>query len=133
MFQDLGLDMRVGHVAWHTMTVIGLALLVVLGGVISGFLCPDRVTRGLVVGWGGTLETLVTQNTRYARGPCVLAHLYYELHQFVYHGSVELGCGVTLLQVLAYENLPITRLIHFRGRGHGRNFVHLYDMITSQP
>lgn len=63
----------------------------------------------------------------------MLAHLYYELHQFVYHGSVGLGCGVTLLQVWAYEHLPVTRLIHFRGRGHGHSFVHLYDMITSQP
>lgn len=58
--------MRARHVAWDTMTATGLALLVVIGGAISGFLCPDRVTRGLAVGWGGALETLVTQHTRYA-------------------------------------------------------------------
>lgn len=63
----------------------------------------------------------------------MLTHLYYELHQFVYHGSVGLGCRVTLLQVWAYEHLPVTRPIHFRGWGHGCSFVHLYDMITSQP
>lgn len=60
MFQDLGLEMRVGHVAWDTMTAIGLVLPAVIGGAISGFLCPDRVTWGLAVGWGGALETLVT-------------------------------------------------------------------------
>ncbi|XP_059070641.1 protein MAINTENANCE OF MERISTEMS-like [Cryptomeria japonica] len=133
VFQDPGLEMRAGHVAWDTMTATGLALPAVIGGAISGFLCPNRPTRGLAVGWGGALETLVTEHTRYAWGPCVLAHLYYELHQFVYHGSVGLGCRVTLLQVWAYEHLPITRPIHFRGRGQGRSFVHLYDMITSQP
>lgn len=40
---------------------------------------------------------------------------------------------MTLLQVWAYEHLSVTCLIHFRGRGHVRNYVHLYDMITSQP
>lgn len=133
VFQDPGLEMRAGHVAWDTMTATGLALPVVIRGAISGFLCLDRVTQGLAVGWGGALETLVTQHTRYAWGPCVLSHLYYELHQFFYHGSVGLGCGVTLLQVWAYEYLLVTRSIHFRGKGHGCSFVHLYDMITLQP
>ncbi|GLJ50602.1 hypothetical protein SUGI_1078020 [Cryptomeria japonica] len=85
--------MRAGHVAWDTMTATGLALPAVIGGAISGFLCSDRATRGLAMGSGGALETLVW----------------------------------------AYEHLPVTRLIHFRGRGHRRSFVHLYDMITSQP
>ncbi|GLJ23507.1 hypothetical protein SUGI_0445390 [Cryptomeria japonica] len=125
VFQDPGLEMRVGHVAWDTMTATGLALPVVVGGVISGFLCPDKGTRGLFMGWGGKLEMLVMQHTRYAWGPCVLAHLYYELHQFVYHGSVGLGYRVTLLQVWAYEHILVTRPIHFRGRGHGRSFMHL--------
>lgn len=80
VFQDPGLEMRAGHVAWDTMTATGLALPAVIGGAISGFLCLDRATRGLAVGWGGALETLVMQHTRYAWGPCVLAHLYYELH-----------------------------------------------------
>lgn len=37
-----------------------ITLPAVLAGVISGFLCPDRAIQGLVVGWGSTLETLVT-------------------------------------------------------------------------
>lgn len=37
------------------------------------------------------------------------------------------------MQVWAYEHLSMTQPIHFRGRGHGHNFIHLYDMITSQP
>lgn len=57
---------------------------------------------------GRTLETLVTEHTRFAWGLCLLAHLYYELQQFVYHRPIGLGCGVTLLQVWAYEHLLIT-------------------------
>lgn len=52
VFQDPGLEMRAGHVAWDTMTATGLALPTVIGGAISGFLCPDRATRALAVGWG---------------------------------------------------------------------------------
>ncbi|GLJ24294.1 hypothetical protein SUGI_0463500 [Cryptomeria japonica] len=104
---DLGLEMRARHVAWDTIRTTRLALPVVLGGVISGFLCPDRATRGLAVGWGSTLETLVTRHTRYAWGPCMLAHSYYELHQFIYHGSVGLGCGVTLLQRRVLDEVDI--------------------------
>lgn len=87
MFQDLGLEMRDGHVVWDTMTTTRLALPTVLVGVTSGFLYLDMATRGLSMGWERALETLVTEHTRFTWGPCLLAHLYYELHQFVYHGS----------------------------------------------
>lgn len=103
--------------AWDTMKHTRLVLPTVLVGVISGFLCLDRVTQGLVVEWGRTLETLVTEHTRFAWGQCLLAHLYYELHQFVYHGSIGLGCRVTLLRVWAYEHLSVTRPIHNHGLG----------------
>lgn len=89
--------MSAGHVASDIMTVIGLVLTAVLVGVISGFLSPDRATQGLAMGWGRTLEILVTEHTRFTGGPYLLEHLYYELHQFVYHGSIGLGCRVTLL------------------------------------
>lgn len=65
VFQDLELEMMARHVAWDTMTTTGMALPMVLAGVINGFLCPDKATQGLVVGWGRTLETLVTKHTRF--------------------------------------------------------------------
>lgn len=56
VFQDPGLEMRDRHLAWDTMIATRLALLTVLVGVISGFLHPDRATRGLVVVWGRSEE-----------------------------------------------------------------------------
>lgn len=44
--------MRSDHVSWDVMLATGCKLPIVVGGVISGYLCPDRVTQGMVVGWG---------------------------------------------------------------------------------
>lgn len=38
----------------------------VLAGFIGGFLCPDRRSKGLVIGWGLVLEDMVMQERRFS-------------------------------------------------------------------
>lgn len=91
---------------------------VVIGGVISEFICPSRMKYGLDIGWSRSLEMLMTQSTGFAWVPYVFAHLYYELHQFVYLNRCSLECGLILLQVWAYEHIAVTRPVCFRFREH---------------
>lgn len=52
----------------------------VLVGFIGEFLCPNRRSKGLLVGWGRILESMIVHGMRYAWGCCMLAHLYHDLH-----------------------------------------------------
>lgn len=59
VFGDPEMEMRSSHVSWDAMLATGCRLSTIVG-VISCYLCPDRVTQGIVVCWGRTLETLVS-------------------------------------------------------------------------
>lgn len=72
-------------------------LLSVLAGFLGGFLCLDRRSKGLAIGWGLVLEDMVTQGRRFTWGSAMLAHLYRDLHQVVYLGYNSISTGVTLL------------------------------------
>lgn len=48
------------------------------------------------------------QGTTYAWGPCVLAHLYHDMHQVCYKGAMSISKGVSLLHVWAWERIMIT-------------------------
>lgn len=47
--------------------------------------------------------------TRYAWGPCLLAHLYIDMHEVSYWGGSSIFAGVTLLHVWSWEHIPVTR------------------------
>lgn len=82
MFQD---DHIFGYeIPWLEMVDAYATLPSILVGFIRGFLCPDRRSKGLSVGWGRILESMIVHGTRYAWGMCMLPHLYHDLHQVVY-------------------------------------------------
>lgn len=91
------LELRGGQLSWEVMYTSRHTLVVVVGGIISGFLCPNRATRRLAIGRGRALEMLLIEKTRFDWRPCILTHLYHEMHQFVYLGGYRLGCIITLL------------------------------------
>lgn len=76
------------------------------------------------MGWGLVLKDMVTQGRKFAWGSCMLAHLYRELHQVVYLGYTILSVGVTLLQVWAWEHIPIARPLVDRDRPIGRAYAY---------
>lgn len=98
----------------------------VLVGLICGFLCPDRRSKGLLVGWGSVLEDMVTQRHQFAWGSAILAHLYKDLHEVVYLSYESLSAGVTLLQVWAWEHIPIARPLVDRDRPVGCMYAYGY-------
>lgn len=70
--------------AWEDIDVLYEPLPSVLVGIVGGFLCLNRYSYGLAIGWGQVIEQTVMKGTRYAWGPFVLAHLYRDLHEAVY-------------------------------------------------
>lgn len=63
----------------------------------------------------------------------MLAHLYHDLHQVVYRGSSSLSCGVTVLQIWAWEHLAVTRPACPRVRPPGMPYIYMYAMFLTQP
>jgi hypothetical protein len=123
VFQDDDLDGR--ELSWRAVARYA-ALPAVLARFIGGFLCPDRRSRGFSYGWGRVLESMVRRSRIYAWGSCLLAHLYRELHLFVYRGSSSLAADVTLLQIWAWEHIAVARPLTHRQRPEGRPYSHMY-------
>lgn len=63
----------------------------------------------------------------------MLAHLYHDLYQMVDWGASSLSCGMTLLQVWAWEHIAMTRLAFPRVRPPSRPYVYAYAMFLVQP
>lgn len=84
------------------------------------------------MGWGLVLEDMVTQGRRFAWGSCMLAHFYKYLHQVVYLGYNSLLAEVTLLQVWAWEHIPIVRPLADRDRLVGHSYAYGYTGIVVQ-
>ena len=57
----------------------------VLAIFISCFLVPDRGQHGLECGWGQMLQTMLDTLERFGWGQCMLVHMFYEMHEIVYH------------------------------------------------
>ena len=112
IFSDEELDED--EISWSFMLETYEPLPVVLAGMITRHICPDRRSRGFPVGWGWTLHSILEEGTHYAWGVCVLAHLYHDLHDAVYREGASLSAGVTLLHVWAWEHMSITWTIHMR-------------------
>lgn len=104
----------------------------VLAGFIGGFLCPNRSSKGLAIGWGLVLEDMVTQGRRFAWGSAMLAHLYRDLHQVVYLGYSNLSARVTLLQVWAWEHILTARPLADRDRPVGCAYAYKYQGVVVQ-
>lgn len=62
----------------------------------------------------------------------MLSHLYREIHQVVYLGYNSLFAGVTLLQVWAWEHIPVSRPIVDRDRLVGQAYAYGFIGIVVQ-
>lgn len=125
------LEVYDGCIPWEDMADLYEPLPIVLSSIVGGLLCPDRRLHGIIVSWGQVIEQMVREGTRYAWGACVLAHLYMDLHEVVYHGITLLGVGITLLHIWAWENLPIMRPMCMRFRAIDQPYIYMYGgMMT---
>ncbi|XP_059070503.1 protein MAIN-LIKE 2-like [Cryptomeria japonica] len=85
-FFDEGVFIDDGSISWEEIATLYEPLPAVLSGIVGGLLCPDRCSHGLAIRWEQVIEQMITEGTQFAWGPCVLAHLYQELHEVVYRG-----------------------------------------------
>lgn len=86
-------------------------LALVLAIFISCFLVPDRGQHGLECGWGVMLRRMLDAPERFGWGECMLTHMFFKIHEIVYHERKSMATGIYVLQVWAWEHLPITRPI----------------------
>lgn len=83
----------------------------VLGIFISYFLMPNKGQHILECGWGKILQMMLETLERYGWGQCMLAHIYHEMHEIVYHERKSMAVGVYVLRIWAWEHLLVTRPI----------------------
>lgn len=56
---------------------------------------------------------MIVHHRVYVWGSCLLAMVYYQMHDIVYLGYLSISIGVTLLQTWAWEHISIARpIIH---------------------
>ena len=48
---------------------------------------------------------------RFGWGESMLAHMFFEMHEIVHHERRSMAAGIYVLQVWAWEHLPITHSI----------------------
>ena len=78
---------------------------------LSCFLCLDRGQHGLECGWGVMLQRMVAALEIFGWGQYMLAHLFHEMHEAVFHERKTMAAGVYVLQIWAWEHLPVCRPI----------------------
>lgn len=78
-----------------------------LAVMIGCFVMPDRGQQGFLCGWGRMLERLLTHPLRLGWGSCLLTHMYHEMHELIYHEGKSMAVGVLVLQIWAWEHIPI--------------------------
>lgn len=104
---DAELGIQDYEIRWDLLWARHERVVAVICRVIGGLLILDRRGHGFPVGWGRVLEQMVMDGTMFAWGPCMLAMLYYYLHQVVYRGGLPFNTGGALLQIWAYEHISI--------------------------
>lgn len=88
MFQDVTIIDR--HISWdRLMDDFGRDFPVpyIMASIIAQDLINDRSQKGFPLGWGRLLVDLVAHPHRMAWGPTILADMYHELHEIIYHDS----------------------------------------------
>lgn len=62
------------------------------------------------------LDKLIQHPQRLGWVSCILAHMYHEMHEIIYREGNSMAAGVLILQVWAWEHLPICMPIVDEGR-----------------
>ncbi|XP_059068590.1 serine/threonine-protein phosphatase 7 long form homolog [Cryptomeria japonica] len=82
-------------------------LTVVLACTVARLFIPDRHTHDFSIGWGQVMHDMIIDKQVFAWGPCLLATLYHQMHGIAYLRQESIGCGITLIQMWAYEHITI--------------------------
>lgn len=79
------------------------------------------------------LERLLTHLVRLGWGSCLLAHMYHEMHEIAYRGVKSMAVGVLVLQIWAWDHIPVCRPIVDDAREEGQLVVYRYAGYITQP
>lgn len=75
--------------------------------IVAGLLILDRRALGFPIGCGCVTHDMTIHRCVFSWGPCLLATLYHHMHGVVYLQQKLVGCGITLLQIWAWEHIDI--------------------------
>ena len=110
LFQDVTILDR--HLSWERlMSEYGYdyPLPSLLCSLVAQALVTDRGQKGFPLGWGRLVYDLIARPRRMAWGPAILAEMYHELHEIVYHEGGSWACGAVLAQIWAWEHIAVIR------------------------
>ena len=62
----------------------------------------------------------------------MLAHMFFEMHEIVYHEWRSMATGIYVLQVWAWEHLPVTRPIFEDAQEAGEPYICRYGGHITQ-
>ena len=72
------------------------------------------------------LQRMLDELIHYGWGQCMLAHMYHEMHEIAYRGAKSMAAGVFVLQVWAWEYLPVLSPIFEDMRQPQEPYIYIY-------
>ncbi|XP_059075326.1 protein MAIN-LIKE 1-like [Cryptomeria japonica] len=109
------------------------SLACVLAGIIGCFVMPNRGQQGFLCGWARMLERLLTLPERLGWGSCLLAYMYHKMHEVAYRDGKSMAARVLVLQIWAWEHIPVCRSIVDDAREPHQPIVYCYSGYVTQP
>ena len=72
------------------------------------------------------LQRMLDEPIHYDWSQCMLAHMYHEMHEITYQGAKSMAAEVFVLQVWAWEYLPVLRPVFEDMRQPQQPYIYQY-------
>lgn len=72
----------------------------------------DHQQNSLLMGWALMVAHMMVTPSELAWGQCLLAHMFFEMHEVVYHDSKSFAAGALVLQIWAWEHILVLRPVY---------------------
>ena len=114
MIQELFQDPTIleWHLSWERLIAeygAEFPLPCLVCSLVAQALVTDRGQRGFLLGWGQLVCALIAWPRRMAWGLAILAKMYHELHEVVYHEGHSWACEAVVAQIWALEHIVVIR------------------------
>lgn len=95
------------EIYWDVLAYRYKQFIMFLCNVIRGIMIPNHQGHGFPIRWKEMLIDMMTHGTMYVWVPCLLAMLYFHLHDVKYRGAQSIIYGTTLLMIRAWEHIAM--------------------------
>lgn len=71
----------------------------------------DYQHNGLLMGWAPMVSHLMATPSELGWGQCMMTHMFFEMHEIMYQERKSFSLGSLVLQIWAWEHIPVCRPI----------------------